>query len=111
MDVSTVTETVSAVAADKVQVLSTFLIGFGTVFVALIALVFIIKIMGGICGKLVKKKPEVTVPVKKSASVNSQKTEQIENRGEIIAAASAAIATVMGKDVEAIRIVSMKKVD
>lgn len=102
----------AAVAAEKVSfglIAGTFVRGLGTVFIGLIALIFIIKIMGALCGKFVKEAPKPAAAAKKAAPAPAQ--EAIANRGEFIAAVSAAIATVMGKDVGAIRIVSVKKVD
>jgi len=45
-----------------------------------------------------------------NVSVPSVRTEQIPNRGEFVAAISAAIAEDMGKDVSSIRILSIKKI-
>lgn len=91
--------------------LSTFIIGLGTVFIGLLALIFIIELMGRICRKLLKKKPEPELKPSGTENATAVSAETIENRSEVIAAVSAAIATVMGKDVDAIRIVSVKKVD
>jgi sodium pump decarboxylase gamma subunit len=88
-----------------VSTLITFLLGIGIVFVGLIALILIVKLMGAIMSK---------VNAKKAAPVpEPQKAEPVKegDRGEIIAAVSAAIATVMGENVGGIRIVSFKKVD
>ena len=79
------------------------LLGFGTVFVGLICLIYIIKLMSVIVRVLDGKKapaPAVTAPAAK---------EEIVNRGEFVAAISAAIATVMGTDVSGLRIHSIKK--
>ncbi len=73
--------------------------GFGTVFVGLICIIIICKIMG--C--FFKNKT-----VKKSVKATEVK-QNIENRGEITAAISAAIAEEMGEDVSAIKILSLKK--
>lgn len=77
--------------------------GIGTVFVGLICIIIICKIMSLF---FVKKKaaPEVKAP---AAPV---KTQVIENRQEIIAAVTAAIAEEMGTDVSALRVISFKKV-
>ena len=83
--------------------LSTTLLGFGTVFVGLIALIYIVKLVSLIINKIPQKKAE---PVKKAAPA----AEPIENRQQFVAAVAAAIATVMGKDVSGIRIISIKKV-
>ena len=89
-----------------VSTLITFLLGLGIVFIGLIALIVIIKIMGAIMQGVNNKKAKA-MPVEEPAAV----PEPVGDRGEIIAAVSAAIATVMGEQVGAIRIVSFKKVD
>lgn len=87
--------------------LVTFLLGLGIVFIGLIALILIIKVMGTIMRALGKRKatpepePEVKAP----------ETAPEGNRGEIIAAVSAAIATVLGESVSGIRIISFKKAE
>ena len=83
--------------------LLTFLLGFGIVFIGLIFLIFIVKLLG-LC---------VRMATKKATSEPSPVVEEqpAENRGELVAAVSAALATVMGKQVSGIRILSMKKVD
>ncbi|MBQ6077258.1 MAG: OadG family protein [Clostridia bacterium] len=90
-----------------VSTLITFLLGLGIVFIGLIALILIIKIMGAIMRRIGAKKVE-PVPV---PDVPQSAPEPEGDRGEIIAAVSAAIATVMGENVGGIRIVSFKKVD
>ncbi|MBQ1565542.1 MAG: OadG family protein [Clostridia bacterium] len=87
--------------------LVTFLLGLGIVFIGLIALILIIKVMGAVMRALGKKKatPEPEPEAKASATVPEG------DRGEIIAAVSAAIATVLGESVSGIRIVSFKKAE
>ena len=87
--------------------LVTFLLGLGIVFIGLIALILIIKVMGAVMRALGKKKatPEPEPEPKASATVPEG------DRGEIIAAVSAAIATVLGESVSGIRIVSFKKAE
>lgn len=82
------------------------LLGFGTVFIGLICLIYIIKLMSVIIRSLDDKKtpaPAAAAPVAKK--------EEIVNRGEFVAAVSAAIATAMGTDVSGLRIHSIKKVN
>jgi len=86
--------------------LLTFLLGLGIVFVGLIALVLIVKIMGMIMEKATAKKPEPA-----AAPAPETKAAPEPNHGELVAAVSAALATVMGKQVSGIRILSMKKVE
>lgn len=87
--------------------LVTFLLGLGIVFIGLIALILIIKVMGAVMRALGKKKatPKPEPEVKAPATVPEG------DRGEIIAAVSAAIATVLGESVSGIRIVSFKKAE
>ena len=95
--------------AYMMDTLLTFVIGLGIVFIGLVSLVAIVKAMGWIMGK---KKPVQPVPM---APVQKEPTRQEvipeANHGELVAAISAALATVMGKQVNGIRILSMKKVD
>ena len=103
-------------------------IGIGTVFVALICIIFICNIMGAIFQKLAgkptdneKSKPSAgqsgnvsssvaqstaSVPVAPKASYVPAK---IENRGEFIAALSAVIAQDLGTDISHIRICSVRQ--
>jgi sodium pump decarboxylase gamma subunit len=79
--------------------------GIGTVFVGLIAIIIICKITSLF---FVKRKEE-KVPETASAPV-AQKSAVIENRQEIIAAVCAACAEDMGTDISALRVVSFKKI-
>ena len=79
------------------------LIGIGTVFVGLISIILICKIMGAVCLALIKDEPQTN-----SAAI-SPTGEDIPNKQEFIAAVSAAIAEDMGKDINGIRILSVKK--
>lgn len=88
--------------------LLTFLLGLGIVFIGLMALILIIKIMGAIMSRIAAKKIPQAV---KSDAFPSVPVSHEPDHGELVAAASAAIATVMGKLVSGIRILSMKKVD
>lgn len=92
--------------------LSTFGLGFGTVFVGLICLIVIIKLMSVITNAG-KKKPSTATQAATSAAAAEQApvSAEISDREQFIAAVSAAIATVMGTDVTGLRIVSVKKVN
>ena len=79
--------------------------GMGTVFVGLICIVILCKILSAIC--MLSEKKEAPANNAVSAPAVSQ---QIENRQEIIAAVSAAIAEELGTDISAIRILSFKKI-
>ena len=80
-------------------------LGIGTVFVGLIIIIFMCKIVSAFCniGTKNEKVQNVTQPTVQTQS------KPIENRQEIIAAVSAAIAEELGKDISAIRILSFKK--
>ena len=79
------------------------LLGLGTVFVGLIVLIFIIKLMSAVLGSFNKEKAPAPVAAPAAA-------QPIANRGEFVAAVSAAIASAMGTDVSGLRILSIKKV-
>ena len=85
--------------------LITFLLGIGIVFIGLIALILIIRIMGGIMKAGGKRKAAMPAPEGKA------EPEADVDRGALLAAVSAAIATVMGEQVAGIRIVSFKKAE
>ena len=80
--------------------------GVGTVFVGLIAIIIICKIMSLF---FIKRKEEVKTAAVTSAPA-AQKSEVIENRQEIIAAVCAACAEDMGTDISALRVVSFNKI-
>ena len=80
--------------------------GLGVVFVGLIAIIILCYIIGAIC--MSSGKMEETAAV--SAPAAAPAPAPIENRQEIIAAVSAALAEEMGTDISAIRILSFKKI-
>lgn len=82
-------------------------LGVGTVFVGLICLILLCKIVGLFCG--LNKRQEKSSPVT-SVATPTAISEPIENRQEIIAAVSAAIAEELGTDISALRILSFKKI-
>ena len=101
-----------------------FVLGFGTVFVGLIALILIITLLGKILGRSTAKKAEQAAkampaeqpaaPVAAAAEPEpapEPAVEEIEDRQSMVAAISAAIATVMGEDVSGIRIVSITRMN
>ncbi len=81
--------------------------GIGTVFVGLVSLVIICWITGVICRAGSKDTKADALPA--AATANAQPAQNIEQKQEIIAAVSAAIAEELGTDVSAIRILSFKK--
>ena len=90
--------------------LLTFLLGLGIVFVGLIALVAIVKIMGSVMKRIDSKKAKLPEIQPQTFEAPKAAVSDVDH-GEMIAAVSAALATVMGKQVFGIRILSMKKVN
>lgn len=82
--------------------------GIGTVFVGLIALVFICYLISFVC-KLVDKSMPASDPGKAPAAAAPVASGEIANKGEIVAAACAAIAEELGEDVKNIKVVSFRK--
>lgn len=80
------------------------LMGIGTVFVGLICLILVCKLLGTLCGKT--KKEEAELPPVAQQTLREQ---PIENKQELLAAISAAVAEELGTDVNGIRITSFKK--
>ncbi len=85
----------------------TVLIGVAAVFAGLVCIVLLCKIIGLICGKA--KSAEKTESAVVAPQVQAA-AQPIENRQQIIAAVSAAVAEELGTDVSAIRILSFKKI-
>ena len=81
-------------------------IGISVVFIGLICLVLLCKIIGLLTAIGTKKEADVVAP----APIKTNISQPIENRQEIIAAVSAAVAEELGTDVSAIRILSFKKI-
>ena len=80
--------------------------GVGTVFIGLLCIVLLCLIMSAVC-RVFDRKPDTSVAPATPATTSAQ---PIENRQEIIAAVSAALAEEMGTDISAIRIHSFKKI-
>ena len=77
------------------------LMGMGVTFVGLTTLILLVTLMGKVCGAMKKPAP-VAAPVAEAIPA--------ADKGALIAAVSAAIAEELGTDVNAFRIVSMKRV-
>ena len=90
--------------------LLTFLLGLGIVFVGLVTLVAIVKIMGSVMKRIDSNKTKLP-ELQPQPSEAPKAAVSDADHGELIAAVSAALATVMGKQVSGIRILSMKKVN
>ena len=97
--------TISLEAAERIGNLTVFGFGFGLVFVGLICIIAICSIVGAVCKKLVKEDKK---PVQATKAVSAA-DNAIPNKGEFIAAVSAALAEELGTDVTGIRILSVKK--
>ena len=99
--------------------LTVFLLGLGSVFLGLICIVFIILALGyafnpnrGRKLKNTAQTPNTVAPVM-SANQTEYKPDTYlssEDRQQVIAAVSAAIAEYMGKDVSGLRIHSIKRI-
>ncbi len=81
-------------------------LGVGVVFIGLICIVILCKILSAICS-IGQKQTDTT---KNTVPTPAVATPVIENRQEIIAAVSAALAEELGTDVSAIKILSFKKI-
>ena len=83
------------------------LMGLSTVFLGLICIIILCKLVSLFCnlfGSNTTKPNEASSPIS-----STTKSSNIENRQEMLAAVSAAIAEDLGTDVQAIRIHSVKK--
>lgn len=80
--------------------------GVGTVFFGLVCIVLLCLIMSTICRAAERKNDKSVAPV----AVAPVSPQSIENREQIIAAVSAAIAEDLGTDISALRILSFKKI-
>ncbi len=87
----------------------TVLIGVAAVFAVLICIIILCKVIGLLCGNAKKAEKQQKVEKVNAAPVAAT-AQPIENRQQIIAAVSAAVAEELGTDVSAIRILSFKKI-
>ncbi len=85
------------------------LMGLGTVFAGLIVIIICCYIMSFIMRTSSSKEEAPALSSVQAAPV-AQQTSPIENKQELVAAISAAVAENLGKDVSAIRITSIKRV-
>ena len=91
-----------------IKILSTCALGVGTVFVGLVCIIVLVELMHRVVSAT-----SVAKTANEEASAPAPAAPQnatIANRGEVVAAISAAIAEELGKDVKAIRITSIKKI-
>lgn len=88
------------------DILSVCLIGIGVVFTGLICIIILCYIMSAFCKNsktAEEKKAEIPAPAAATAA-------PIQNKQEVVAAIAAAVAEVLGTDVSALRILSIKKI-
>ena len=78
--------------------------GIGTVFVGLICIIVLCSILGVACKAFVKDNASG------AQSVNAKNLPMPENKQEILAAVCAVIAEELGTEVEALKVVSFKRV-
>ena len=103
-------ETVQEVAAAANADLPTWFVvvmGMGIVFIGLVCLIVLITAMGAIMKRFGKKQAAQVVPA--PAAAPAAQAESIPNRGEVVAAIAVALAEELGKDVQAIRILTIKR--
>ncbi|MBR0206913.1 MAG: OadG family protein [Clostridia bacterium] len=111
-------------ANENMPFIQVFVVGFGTVFVGLFALILIIALLGKVmAGLAAKKAPKAAqaAPAEQPAApapaavepepAPEPALEEVEDRQSMVAAISAAIATVMGEDVSGIRILSITRMN
>lgn len=79
------------------------LLGLGIVFLGLICIIALLYLMGWLVGLADKKKKAEPAAEKSAAEA------EIPNRGEFVAAVSAALAEELGSDITKIRIVSIRR--
>ena len=84
--------------------------GLATVFVGLIAIIFVIMIMGKLVSAFVKSKPAAVDKQAPLAAAPAASSAVIADRDKVVVAISAAIAEEIGEDAGAIRIVSLRKI-
>ena len=87
------------------EILTTVLLGIGTVFAGLVVIILLVMLLRLFAGNK-QEAPGAAAPVAPAAP---QKAE-IANRQEFVAAVSAVLAEELGTDVSAIRIHSIKKI-
>lgn len=101
-------EVVNTVAAATPEISNLFVVVMGlvTVFIGLICIIALCYLMSYVVRKIDQRKP--AAPAEK-APAPAAAPQAIENRGELAAAISAAVAEELGKDVSGIRILSIKR--
>ena len=81
------------------------LLGLGIVFLGLACIILLLYLMGWLVGLADRKKKEAPAALETPA----EEETVIPNRGEFVAAVSAALAEELGSDITKIRIVSIRR--
>ncbi|MBP3360705.1 MAG: OadG family protein [Clostridia bacterium] len=100
--------TITLEEAEAFSNLTVFGFGLGLVFIGLICIILICMVMGAICKKFIKEDTPKAAAAPAPVSAPAKKAV-IANKGEFIAAVSAAIAEDIGTDVSGIRVLSVKQ--
>ncbi len=98
--------TTAVAATPEISNLFVVVMGLVIVFVGLICIILLCYLMSYVVRQIDQKKPAAPAVADEPAAAAPQ---AIENRGELVAAISAAIAEELGKDVSGIRILSIKR--
>lgn len=104
--------TISLKAAEQIGDFTVFGFGFGLVFVGLICIILICSIVGALCKSLIKDKgngADTAVVQDAGNLAPAAVSGGYQDKGEFVAAVSAAIAEELGTDVTGIRVLSIKK--
>lgn len=99
-----------SVAATELSPLFVVCMGMGTVFVGLICIILLVKLMSFVVNKVVKDAPAKKEVQTAPAAAPAPAPAEIPNRGELVAAVSAAIAEELGTDISKIQIHSIKRI-
>ncbi|MDD6479585.1 MAG: OadG family transporter subunit [Oscillospiraceae bacterium] len=87
------------------NVLTVVVLGVGVVFIGLISIVILCKIMSAFC-----KGSDKNDAVQNNVTVPPVQNAPIQNRQEILAGVCAVIAEELGTDIEALKVISFKKI-
>lgn len=102
--------TISLKAAEQISNLTVFGFGLGLVFVGLICIILICSILGALCKNLIKDNSANTGASTQNVGAQaSAANNEMKDKGEFVAAVSAAIAEDLGTDVTGIRVLSINK--
>lgn len=97
--------TIALEEAEQFSNFTVFGFGLGLVFIGLISIILICAIMGTVCKRVINDAPKAAP----APQAQAPKAAVIANKGEFVAAVSAAIAEDLGTDVSGIRVLSIKK--